>query len=334
MTLPDLLAATDRADWSGLHHREPLVLEAPRPRSPDEADRAASVLRTAPAVTVLIDDPAEADLVLADAADVCLTDLDDPPRPWVRAEIEAVTAAIAEHAEAALALVALLRTSEPLDVWSAIAAEAATYAMLLGADDHRRWLATRPAPATRPDDDPVGVERDGDVLRIALDRPSTRNAVDRTMRDALVAALDLAGIDTDVTEIHLGGAGPSFSAGGDLGEFGTTTDPAVAFATRLAVHPGAAAHRVADRLTAHLHGHAIGAGIEIPAFAGRVVADPATRIALPELSMGLIPGAGGTASLPRRIGRHRTAWLALTGTTIDATLAHRWALVDELAPPA
>ncbi|MGB7052901.1 MAG: enoyl-CoA hydratase/isomerase family protein, partial [Acidimicrobiales bacterium] len=52
---------------------------------------------------------------------------------------------------------------------------------------------------------------------------------------------------------------------------------------------------------------------------------------LPEVAMGLVPGAGGTASLPRRIGRHRTAWLALTGYWLDAPVALRWGLVDEIA---
>ena len=61
--------------------------------------------------------------------------------------------------------------------------------------------------------------------------------------------------------------------------------------------------------------------MELPAFAGRVVAAPDATFGLPEVSLGLIPGAGGTVSLPRRIGRHRTAWLALTGQPIDAPTA-------------
>jgi enoyl-CoA hydratase/carnithine racemase len=61
-----------------------------------------------------------------------------------------------------------------------------------------------------------------------------------------------------------------------------------------------------------------------------VVAAPDTSICLPEVQMGLIPGAGGTISIPRRIGRHRTAYLALTGTRLDAGAAHRWSLVDEV----
>jgi len=72
--------------------------------------------------------------------------------------------------------------------------------------------------------------------------------------------------------------------------------------------------------------------MELPAFAATVLADPGTTFRLPELAMGLIPGAGGTASLPRRIGRHRTAWMGLTGLPIDAATALEWGLVDGLEP--
>ena len=87
---------------------------------------------------------------------------------------------------------------------------------------------------------------------------------------------------------------------------------------------------VGDRVTAHLHGACIGAGIELPALAGRVVAKPDTGMRLPEVAMGLVPGAGGTATLPRRIGRHRTAWLALTGQSISAATGCAWGLIDEI----
>jgi enoyl-CoA hydratase/carnithine racemase len=85
---------------------------------------------------------------------------------------------------------------------------------------------------------------------------------------------------------------------------------------------------MSDRVTANIHGACMGSGIEIAAFAHRVVAHPDTRLALPEVGMGLVPGAGGTVSLPRRVGRHRTALLALSGATIDAPTALRWGLVD------
>jgi enoyl-CoA hydratase/carnithine racemase len=72
--------------------------------------------------------------------------------------------------------------------------------------------------------------------------------------------------------------------------------------------------------------------VELAAFAGRMTADPATTFGLPEVGMGLVPGSGGTVSVARRIGRARTAWLALTGSVVDAPTALAWGLVDEITP--
>jgi enoyl-CoA hydratase/carnithine racemase len=88
--------------------------------------------------------------------------------------------------------------------------------------------------------------------------------------------------------------------------------------------------RLSDRVEARVHGACVGAGIELAAFAGRVVASEDAWFQLPELAMGLVPGAGGTVGLPRRIGRQRTAWLALTGARIGAAEAVEWGLVDLL----
>ena len=218
-------------------------------------------------------------------------------------------------------------------MWDGIAAEASTYGLLLGGPAHRDWLdrrgPARPRPSDRP---PVIVERDGSVLGVVLDRPEVRNAIDRATRDALVDALTVAAADPGVADVVLSGAGSCFSAGGDLDEFGSVADGPTSFAVRLARHPGWAVHAVADRVTARVHGPCVGAGVEVPAFAGTVVADPGTTFRLPEVAMGLVPGAGGTVSLPRRIGRHRSAWLALTGTTCDAQTALDWGLVDRLEP--
>ena len=87
---------------------------------------------------------------------------------------------------------------------------------------------------------------------------------------------------------------------------------------------------MADRTTVHIHGSTVGSGIELAAFAHRVVAHRDTRIALPEVRLGLVPGAGGTVSLPRRIGRHATVLLALGLPSIDADTALDWGLVDEI----
>ncbi len=120
----------------------------------------------------------------------------------------------------------------------------------------------------------------------------------------------------------------------DLSEFGTTPDPLTGHLVRTTRSAARAVAGCDRRTTAYLHGACIGAGIELAAFADRVVAAPDTTVTLPELSMGLVPGAGGTASIPRRIGRQRTAWLALTGLPIDAATALAWGLVDEVSAAA
>jgi len=83
-------------------------------------------------------------------------------------------------------------------------------------------------------------------------------------------------------------------------------------------------------VTAHVHGACIGAGVELPSFATHVIAANDARFRLPEIEMGLVPGAGGTVSLTNRIGRHRTTWLALTGAELGAADALAWGLVDAI----
>ena len=125
--------------------------------------------------------------------------------------------------------------------------------------------------------------------------------------------------------------GRLFSAlGGDLDEFGEAADAGLAHASRLTRSAGAALHALRDRVEARLHGACVGAGIELPAFVNRVVARDDAFFQLPEVSMGLVPGAGGTASILPRIGRRRLAYMALTGVRIDAATALEWGLVDEI----
>jgi hypothetical protein len=247
------------------------------------------------------------------------------------AEVEVLADAVAAAPQASVVLGQVLRQTERLDVGAGLAAEAAAYSMLLTGAEFGDWLAKRgpgrdALPRSRP---PVVLRRDHDRLSILLDRPERRNAMDAALREALVEALAVAVADP-ATQVELSGAGPNFCSGGDLDEFGTATDVVAAYLVRLERNPGWLLQQVADRTTAYLHGACIGAGIEIPSFAGRIVASPATSFALPEVGMGLIPGAGGTVSIPRRIGRWRTAWLALTGAPVDARTGLSWGLVDEI----
>jgi enoyl-CoA hydratase/carnithine racemase len=75
----------------------------------------------------------------------------------------------------------------------------------------------------------------------------------------------------------------------------------------------------------------MGSGLEMAAFCGWIEAHGDSVFGLPELGLGLIPGAGGTVSVTRRIGRWRTAYLVLSGRTIDVDTALAWGLVDAIA---
>ena len=245
--------------------------------------------------------------------------------------VEAVAATVAANPHAATAMAQLLRASEPRSVAEGLFAESAVYSMLQGGPEFEAWRRATPVRERAADVSPrVRVTRAAGRLDVLLDRPDVRNALDARMRDELCEALALVGGDPTIIEVHLAGEGESFCSGGDLDEFGSRPDPATAHLVRTGRSVASALAGVADRVTAHLHGACVGSGIELPAFAHRVVAERSTRIALPEVSLGLVPGAGGTVSLPRRIGRHRTAQLALTGEVVDAETALAWGLVDEL----
>ncbi|HEY3723323.1 MAG TPA: enoyl-CoA hydratase/isomerase family protein [Acidimicrobiia bacterium] len=231
---------------------------------------------------------------------------------------------------AATALALLLRSTGQRDVGDGLVEESATYSMLQASPEFQRWLTARPKKTRSEGDEPaVRFWREGDVLHVRLFRPRVHNALNRRMRDDLLVALAVARADPSL-RVELTGEGPSFCAGGDLDEFGSFSDVGSAHAVRLAGSVGRVLSMLATRTTARIHGACMGSGIELPAFAGTVVAAPTTRVRLPELELGLIPGAGGTVSLPRRIGRHRTAFLGLTGATIGAATAHRWHLVDAI----
>jgi len=245
-------------------------------------------------------------------------------------ELADITAATEATPLAAMALALHLRAAVRRSTVDGLVEESALYSALQAGPEHRAWRSA--TPARRHDEvgsARVRVERAGSELRVTLCRPGVRNALDVRMRDELLAALAIAEADPELGVV-LRGEGPCFCAGGDLDEFGTAPDPATAHLIRLRRSIGAVLHRLAARTTVELHGGCAGSGVELAAFAGRVVAHPDTTLTLPELGLGLVPGAGGTVSIPRRVGRHRTAWLALTRRPITAGIARSWGLVDEI----
>lgn len=246
-------------------------------------------------------------------------------------QVPAVLETVRKAPVAVHALADLLRLITSLSVEHAMVAESFAYSMLLASSEFRTWRASRPRrEVVKPDSPSVLLSRDGEALAVVLNRPERHNAFGVDVRDGLLGALAVADADPSVREVRLSGEGRSFCSGGDLDEFGTAADVAMAHIARTTYSAGLAVHRLRDKVRPTLHGACLGAGIEVPAFAAHVAAHSDARFGLPELGLGLIPGAGGTVSLSRRIGLHRTAWLALTRQTIDAHTALAWGLVDEL----
>jgi len=270
-----------------------------------------------------------------DPFDILLSSDPAAPGPWVGvqparldAAIADLRAAVADQPTAAAVAAQVLRTSLDVSFDQALVAESLAYSMLLASEGFRAWRVANPA-RDRPDDGVPRVLIDvGKVLGLRLNRPDARNAFDARMRDELAEALGFALEHPDAPPVILTGAGPAFSAGGDLDEFGRAADPGQAHLIRILRSPARLARALGDRLAVTLHAACVGAGIEVPAAAGHVTARPGAHFRLPEVSMGLIPGAGGTASIPRRIGRRRACYMAISGADIDLTTALAWRLVD------
>jgi hypothetical protein len=296
-----------------------VVLTTPDGSVPD--DQAAHVLSSHPCIVIAVkrrteEFPALADMAVQGAG----TDLGD------------ILLAIERNPVAATSLILCLRQA-PFAPERGLIAESATYSLLQSGAEYEAWRAARQVRISTPENGPaVRIERQSDQLDLVLNRPAVRNALNRPMHDELLQGLSIAAADPSITRVVLRGEGESFCSGGDLDEFGTFTDPASAHLVRLTASIGRAIASLGSRLVVQAHGTCAGSGVEIPAFAERFEVRSDFRAKLPEVSLGLIPGAGGTVSITRRIGRHRMAFLAVTGRTIDCDTALAWGLVDRVIP--
>jgi enoyl-CoA hydratase len=264
---------------------------------------------------------------LGDSAHPWAAQLDALIEPPVSAE--AVLRQIQRAPHAAAVTMHVLRHTAGLRLEDALTFESVSYGLLQGSAEFAEWLAARKPSGPLPVG-AVHVERRGADLYLTLDRPVARNAIDRAMRDQLFDAFTVASLDSEVQRIHLTAVGTSFSMGGDLVEFGTTRDLATAHLIRSRTLPARALLGCADRLEVHVQGACVGAGLEIAAFADRVTATADAWFQLPETAMGLLPGAGGCVSVPRRIGRQRAGLMMLSGRRINAMTALLWGLIDAI----
>src|SRR3954468_19541493 len=169
---------------------------------------------------------------------------------------------------------------------------------------------------------------------LTLDRPGQLNAIGSETADQLKQILADVRDNDDVRALVLTGAGRAFSAGADLGEIESFTAPGQfrAFVGRL-TETFAALERFPKPSVAALHGFAFGGGLELALACDLRVAERGTRLGLPEMKLGVLPGAGGTQRLPRLVPPGIARQMILTGEPIDAERAYAIGLVNELAEP-
>jgi len=168
---------------------------------------------------------------------------------------------------------------------------------------------------------------DYNVGLVQLDSPDTRNALSPEMKAELIAALEGLDGDERVRCIVIAGSDKIFAAGADIRALAarsvdTPTDPERnAFWIRLG--------QIETPLLAAVSGYALGGGCELALACDLIVADEQARFGLPEVTLGIIPGGGGTQRLTRAIGKHRAMEYVLTGRHFNAQMAAGWGIVNK-----
>ncbi len=171
----------------------------------------------------------------------------------------------------------------------------------------------------------VDLSVDGDVAVLTIDSPPV-NALSADVRDGLAAGVAAAVADPAVEAIVLACAGRTFIAGADISEFGKPPR-------------GASLHKVIEAMegspkpiVAAIHGTALGGGLEVALACHYRVAVASAKLGLPEVKLGLLPGAGGTQRLPRLVGPEQALKMVTSGNPVAAKAALGMGLVDEIAP--
>ncbi len=173
----------------------------------------------------------------------------------------------------------------------------------------------------------VGIAFEGDgaqrVAVITIDNPPV-NALSHHVRQGILDGVTQAAADASVAAIVLICAGRTFIAGADITEFGSAPKPPSLQAAQAAMED------CVKPVVAAIHGTALGGGLEVAMCAHFRVADAGARFGLPEVKLGLLPGAGGTQRLPRVTGPAKALEMMTSGDPIDSTEALECGLVDEV----
>jgi enoyl-CoA hydratase/carnithine racemase len=167
---------------------------------------------------------------------------------------------------------------------------------------------------------------------VTLNRPRVLNAYNVEMRDELFSVLQAIDDDPAIRVLVLRGAGRAFCSGGDVSEFGAAPSPLVARWVRWRRDVWGLLRSLDAVSVAAVHGHAAGSGLEMALMCDLVFLADDAVLSLPECSLGMIPGVGGTQTLPRAVGLGRALEIVLTGRRVDAREAVRIALANRVVP--
>ena len=176
-------------------------------------------------------------------------------------------------------------------------------------------------------------DKRGPVAYVILNRPEVINAFNVQMRDDLWEVFGAVADDPDVRALLLRGAGPKgFCSGADLTEFGTAPSQAAARRVRWQRDVFGRLLRLPKPVVAALHGHVVGSGVEMALLCDIRIAATDAVFSMPETSLGLVPGAGGTQTLPRFVRRGVALRMLLAGDSLDAGEALSAGLVQYVVP--
>lgn len=174
------------------------------------------------------------------------------------------------------------------------------------------------------------VQREDAVMRIVMNRPEKKNAINRAMYEAMTAALTQADADESVRAIVVSGAGGVFTAGNDLDDFRFAVDnrreyPALRFVRTLAL--------LQTPIVAAVEGDAVGVGTTMLFHCDLVYAGGGARFKMPFVDLGVVPEAGSTLLVPRRIGMAKASELLLLCEGFDAMEAWRLGIANAVTEP-
>jgi len=171
---------------------------------------------------------------------------------------------------------------------------------------------------------------EGAVATITIDRPKALNALNSQVLEEVVAAAEGFDADENIGAIVLTGSEKAFAAGADIKEMQTKSYPGIRMERMFEDWERLA--KLETPLITAVSGYALGGGCEVAMLGGILLASESAKFGQPEITLGIIPGMGGTQRLTRAVGKYKAMDLILTGRTMDAEEAERSGLVSRVLP--